>query len=128
MRREASRSVGRMGPGEPRDGRGADRDRAADGVADTDGDAFRRGLPSAFRAASGTEADAPSGSDGAAVDAGPDEGSQQRRSVPHPDAAPVEQAEAPVTSLASERCEVCRPGMPHLSDDEATELAKDIDG
>jgi 4a-hydroxytetrahydrobiopterin dehydratase len=30
-------------------------------------------------------------------------------------------------SLADERCEVCRPGMPHISSDEARELADDID-
>lgn len=30
--------------------------------------------------------------------------------------------------LASERCEVCRPGTPHLSDDEAAALTPEIDG
>lgn len=29
-------------------------------------------------------------------------------------------------SLASERCEVCRPGMQHLSDDEVSSLAPEI--
>jgi 4a-hydroxytetrahydrobiopterin dehydratase len=29
-------------------------------------------------------------------------------------------------SLADERCEVCRPGTPHLSDDEAAALAAEI--
>ena len=29
-------------------------------------------------------------------------------------------------TLADERCEVCRPGMPHLSDDEAASLATDL--
>jgi len=28
--------------------------------------------------------------------------------------------------MAAERCEVCRPGMPHLSDEEAAGLAKDV--
>jgi len=31
-------------------------------------------------------------------------------------------------SLASERCEVCRPGMPHLDDEHAKQLAREIDG
>ena len=30
-------------------------------------------------------------------------------------------------TLADERCEVCRPGMPHLSDDEAAALSSDVD-
>ena len=30
-------------------------------------------------------------------------------------------------TLASERCEVCRPGMPHIDDAEASTLAADID-
>lgn len=30
--------------------------------------------------------------------------------------------------LAGERCEVCRPGMPHLDDDQAAALAGEIDG
>jgi 4a-hydroxytetrahydrobiopterin dehydratase len=29
-------------------------------------------------------------------------------------------------TLAEERCEVCRPGMPHLSDDEVAALEKDV--
>src|SRR5712692_2415267 len=29
-------------------------------------------------------------------------------------------------TLAEERCEVCRPGMAHLSDDETAALAKDV--
>lgn len=29
--------------------------------------------------------------------------------------------------LASERCKVCRPGTPHLGDDEAAELASQVD-
>ncbi len=29
-------------------------------------------------------------------------------------------------TLADERCEVCRPGMPHLSDGEAASLATDL--
>jgi len=33
-----------------------------------------------------------------------------------------------MTSLADERCEVCRPGTPHLDPDEAKALARDIDG
>jgi 4a-hydroxytetrahydrobiopterin dehydratase len=28
--------------------------------------------------------------------------------------------------LSSERCEVCRPGMPHLDDDEAEALAREV--
>jgi 4a-hydroxytetrahydrobiopterin dehydratase len=31
-------------------------------------------------------------------------------------------------SLAGERCEVCRPGMPHLEDDEIDALKGEIDG
>jgi 4a-hydroxytetrahydrobiopterin dehydratase len=31
-------------------------------------------------------------------------------------------------TLAQERCEACRPGTPHLSDDEAGALAAEIDG
>jgi 4a-hydroxytetrahydrobiopterin dehydratase len=34
----------------------------------------------------------------------------------------------PHVTLADERCEVCRPGMPHLSDDEATALRADLHG
>ena len=30
-------------------------------------------------------------------------------------------------TLADERCEVCRPGTPHLSDEEASGLAAEID-
>jgi 4a-hydroxytetrahydrobiopterin dehydratase len=30
-------------------------------------------------------------------------------------------------TLADERCEACRPGTPHLSDEEAAELAAEID-
>jgi 4a-hydroxytetrahydrobiopterin dehydratase len=29
-------------------------------------------------------------------------------------------------TLADQRCEVCRPGMPHLSDEEANELLSEI--
>lgn len=29
-------------------------------------------------------------------------------------------------SLAEERCEVCRPGTPHLTDDEAAALVKEV--
>jgi 4a-hydroxytetrahydrobiopterin dehydratase len=31
-------------------------------------------------------------------------------------------------TLADERCEVCRPGMPHLSDDEVATLRGDVHG
>ncbi len=31
-------------------------------------------------------------------------------------------------TLADERCDVCRPGMSHLSDDDATALAADVHG
>ncbi len=31
-------------------------------------------------------------------------------------------------ALAEERCEVCRPGTPHLSADDALELAAELDG
>lgn len=30
-------------------------------------------------------------------------------------------------SLAEQRCEVCRPGMPHLSDDEVTGFRSEVD-
>ncbi len=30
-------------------------------------------------------------------------------------------------SLSDERCEVCRPGMQHLTDDDAAQLAREID-
>ena len=30
-------------------------------------------------------------------------------------------------TLADERCEVCKPGMPHLSEDEARALLADVD-
>jgi 4a-hydroxytetrahydrobiopterin dehydratase len=30
-------------------------------------------------------------------------------------------------SLAEQRCEVCRPGMPHLDDDEAAALGAEVD-
>ncbi len=30
-------------------------------------------------------------------------------------------------TLADERCEVCRPGTPHLTDDEAAALSSDVD-
>lgn len=30
-------------------------------------------------------------------------------------------------ALASERCEVCKPGTPHISDDEAAALAQEVD-
>jgi 4a-hydroxytetrahydrobiopterin dehydratase len=33
----------------------------------------------------------------------------------------------PHVTLADERCEVCRPGMAHVSDDEAAALARDIE-
>jgi 4a-hydroxytetrahydrobiopterin dehydratase len=33
-----------------------------------------------------------------------------------------------MSSLADERCEVCRQGMPHLDDDEVASLAKHVDG
>jgi 4a-hydroxytetrahydrobiopterin dehydratase len=32
-----------------------------------------------------------------------------------------------MTSLEAERCEVCRPGMPHLSEDEARALLAEVD-
>ncbi len=30
-------------------------------------------------------------------------------------------------ALASERCDVCKPGTPHISADEATELVREVD-
>ena len=34
----------------------------------------------------------------------------------------------PHVTLADERCEVCRPGTPHVSDEDATTLARDVHG
>jgi 4a-hydroxytetrahydrobiopterin dehydratase len=43
------------------------------------------------------------------------------------DAASPSTSVVDAVSLADERCEVCRPGMPHLTDEESSSFANDID-